>query len=96
MNIFEKYIDNVKQNKELTEIIDDLCKIHFIHSAPFLEDLWGHKFINFVRWEIDIDKCPPCSISMYYIGEDIDTKEQKEYCKTIDWKNLLLKLDNYN
>ena len=96
MNIFEKYIDNVKQNKELTEIIDDLCKIHFIYSAPFLEELWGHKFINFVRWEIDIDKCPPCSISMYYIGEDIDTKEQKEYCKTIDWKNLLLKLDNYN
>ena len=95
MNIFEKYINNVKQNKELTEIINDLCQIHFIHSAPYIESLWGHKFIEFVRWEIDTNNCPTVSIDMYYIGEDLETQEQKEYCKTIDWKNLLIKIDGY-
>ena len=95
MNIFEKYIDNVKQNKELTEIINDLCQIHLIHSAPHIENLWGHKFIKFLRWEIDTDNCPPVSINMYYIGEDLETKEQQEMCKTFEWKNLLIKLDGY-
>jgi hypothetical protein len=32
---------------------------------------------------------------MYYIGEDLETKEQQEYCKTIEWNNLLIKLDGY-
>ncbi len=98
MNIFEKYIDNAKQNKKLIEIINNLCQIHFMHSAPYIESLWGHKFIKFLRWEIDTDTeiCSPSSIDMYYIGEDLETKEQKEYCKTIDWKNLLIKLDNYD
>ena len=95
MNIFEKYIDNVKQNKELTEIINDLCRIHFIHSAPYIESLWGHKFIEFVRWEINTDKCPPVSINMYYIGKDVNTGEEKEYTKTFEWNNLLIKLDGY-
>ena len=95
MNVFEKYIDNVKQNKELTEIINDLCQIHFMHSAPYIESLWGHKFIKFLRWEIDTDNCPPVSINMYYIGEDLETKEQQEMCKTFEWKNLLIKLDGY-
>ena len=95
MNVFERYIDNVKQNKELTEIINDLCRIHFIHSDPYIESLWGHKFIEFVRWEINTDNCPLVSIDMYYIGEDLETKEQKEMCKTIDWKNLLIKIDGY-
>ena len=95
MNIFEKYIDNVKQNKELTEIINDLCQINFMHSAPHIENLWGHKFIKFLRWEIDTEMCPPCSINMYYIGEDLETKEQKEMCKTFEWNNLLIKLDGY-
>ena len=67
-----------------------------MHSAPHIESLWGHKFIKFLRWEINTDKCPPVSINMYYIGEDLETKEQKEMCKTFEWNNLLIKLDNYD
>ena len=96
MNIFEKYIDNEKQNKELTKIIDNLCKLHFLNISPTLEDIFGHKFIKFLRWEIDIEKCPPHMINMYYIGEDNETKEQQELCKCIEWNNLLIKLDNYD
>ena len=67
-----------------------------MHSAPYIESLWGHKFIKFLRWEIDTDNCPPVSINMYYIGEDLETKEQQEMCKTIEYNNLLMKLDNYD
>lgn len=96
MNVFEKYIDNIKQNKELTEIINDLCQIHFMHSAPYIESLWGHKFIKFLRWELDVDKCPPTMIKIFYLGEDLETKKQDEYYKAIEYNNLLMKLDNYD
>ena len=96
MNIFEKYIENVKQNNDLTKIINDLCQIHFIHSASVLEDFYGHKFIKFLRWEIDTDMCPPTTIKMYYLGEDNETKKQAECYEKIEWNNLLMKLDNYD
>ena len=96
MNIFEKYIENVKQNKELTEIINDLCQIHLIHCAPVLEEIYRHKFIKFLRWELDVDMCPPTMIKIFYLGEDLETKKQDECYKSIEYNNLLMKLDNYD
>ena len=95
MNVFEKYIANVKQNNELTDIINDLCNIHFLHCKDSLKSIFEIEFIKFLKWEIDIGMCPPSSITMYYIGKDVNTGEEKEYTKTFEWKNLLIKLDGY-
>jgi hypothetical protein len=96
MNVFDKYINNVKQNEELTEIINDLCKLHFSHCEDSLKRIFDIEFIKFLSWEIDTSLCPPASITMHYIGKDVITGEEKEYTKTFDWKNLLIKLEGYD
>ena len=97
MNVFDKYIANVKQNNELTEIINDLCQIHFMHCKDSMKKIFDLEFVKFLNWEIDTSTCPPVSITMHYIAKDLkDENKEKEFTKTFEWKNLLMKLDNYD
>ena len=84
MNVFERYIENVKQNKELTEIINDLCRIHFIHSEPYIESLWGHKFIEFVR----------CFLQFSLKSSTGSTCGSSFFCLSVIWTSfyMILKL----
>lgn len=97
MNLFEKYIANCKENKEISKIIDDLCLLNLTHSADTLQNIFGHTFIKFVKWEIipENEYDFPDKITMYYIGKDNESGEEKEYSKRFEWKNLLIKIDGY-
>lgn len=94
MNIFEKYLDNIRQNEQLSKIIDKLCCSYLMYQNKYSESIRDKRAINFISWEFD-DKCPP-NVNIKYIEQDKNTKEEEEVIIKIPYNNLLLKIDNYD
>lgn len=96
MNVFEKYLDNVNEAAELTEVINQLCILHLMKCAPQVEKLWRKKFKEFDCWKIDTDN--PNQIEIHYYATDVEPNDSINIyheVKKIPWNNLLIKIDGY-
>ena len=63
-----------------------LFEKNLTHSADTLHNIFGHTFVKFVKWEIipENEYDFPNKITMYYIGKDNESGEEKEYSKKLE------------
>ena len=94
MNIFEKYLNNLDQNEQLSKTISKLCCAYLMSQNKYSESTRGKRAINFISWEFD-DKFPP-NIIIKYIEQDKNTKNEEWQTITIPYNDLLIKTDNYD
>ena len=94
MDIFEKYLDNIRQNEQLSKTIDKLCCAYLLSQNKYSESIRDKRAINFISWEFD-DKFPP-NVIIKYIEQDKNTKNEEQQTITIPYNNLLIKTDNYD
>jgi hypothetical protein len=95
MNVFEKYLANLKENEELSKIINKLCYAYLVDQNDMSERIRFLRFVKFIKWEFE-DVYNPRQIKLTFIEQDTRTKEEKETSIKINWFDLLMKVENYD
>ena len=96
MNVFEKYIANIKESEQLSQEISKLCAAHLMDVSGISERITGKRAVKFLSWEFhDKDSYYPKEVTINYIERDNDTGEEHETSTNVAWNNLLIKVDGY-
>lgn len=91
MNIFDKYISNLIENRNLYRKIERLCGAYIMKGNDIRMSMSHRIAAKVVKWEfIDPDSNYPSEIKITYISIDTNTMEKSEESLKINWSELLI------
>ncbi len=94
MNVFDKYLDTLREQNDLSRTIKRLCEGYLMSSNDFIlrNITSGTLALSVTKWAFSDD---PNVIDITYIGEDLKTHERKECTVSVKWSSLLINVNNY-
>jgi hypothetical protein len=94
MNVFDKYLDTLREQEDLSRTIKRLCEGYLMSSNGFiLRNLTsGTLALGVTKWAFNDDNS---IIDITYIGEDLKTHERKECTVSVKWASLLINVNDY-
>lgn len=94
MNIFEKYLDTLREQEDLSRTIKRLCGGYLMSSNDCILNTLnsGTLALSVTKWAFNDDNSV---IDITYIGEDLKTHERKECTVSVKWTNLLINVNDY-
>ena len=94
MNVFDKYLDTLREQDVLSRTIKRLCEGYLMSSNDFiLRNLTsGTLALGVTKWAFNDDNS---IIDITYIGEDLKTHERKECTVSVKWASLLINVNDY-
>jgi hypothetical protein len=96
MNVFEKYLDTLREQNDLSRTIKRLCEGYLMSSNDFIlknKLSSGTLALGVTKWAFNNDG--PSVIDITYIGEDLKTHERKECTVSVKWASLLINVNDY-
>lgn len=94
MNVFDKYLDTLREQNDLSRTIKRLCEGYLMSSNDFiLRNLTSSTLaLSVTKWAFNDDNSV---IDITYIGEDLETHERKECTVSVKWASLLINVNDY-